>query len=100
MAEVVADRKGFEPVVIKGTDDVIGIVTVHDGPSLPEGQIIAPTVGDDATNPSTYHNNFQDPEKFLQAGGLRGRQLQTLVEGHLLHQPSVRDGRDDPEDRC
>jgi uncharacterized membrane protein YqiK len=26
-------------------------------------------------------NNFQDPEKFLQAGGLRGRQLQTLVEG-------------------
>ena len=45
MAEVVADRDGFEPVVIKGTDDVIGIVTVHDGPSLPEGQIIAPTSG-------------------------------------------------------
>jgi uncharacterized membrane protein YqiK len=81
MAEVVADRDGFEPVVIKGTDDVIGIVTVHDGPSLAEGQIIAPTVGDDATNPSVYHNSFQDPEKFLQAGGLRGRQLQTLVEG-------------------
>jgi uncharacterized membrane protein YqiK len=81
MAEVVADRDGFEPVVIKGTDDVIGIVTVHDGPSLPEGQIIAPTVGDDATSASAYHNNFQDPEKFLEAGGLRGRQLQTLVEG-------------------
>jgi uncharacterized membrane protein YqiK len=81
MAEVVADRNGFEPVVIKGTDDVIGIVTVHDGPSLPEGQIIAPTVGDDSTTPSVYHNNFQDPEKFLEAGGLRGRQLQTLVEG-------------------
>ena len=81
MVEVVADRKGFEPVVIKGTDDVIGIVTVHDGPSLAEGQIIAPTVGDDATNASGYHNSFQDPEKFLQAGGLRGRQLQTLVEG-------------------
>ena len=31
--------------------------------------------------PALYHNNFQDPEKFLQAGGLRGRQLQTLVEG-------------------
>jgi uncharacterized membrane protein YqiK len=81
MAEVVAERNGFEPVVIKGTDDVIGIVTVHDGPSLPEGQIIAPTVGDDAASPSVYHNNFQDPEKFLGAGGLRGRQLQTLVEG-------------------
>ena len=81
MADVVGERDGFEPVVIKGTDDVIGIVTVHDGPSLPEGQIIAPTLGDDAANPAVYHNNFQDVEKFLQAGGLRGRQLQTLVEG-------------------
>jgi uncharacterized membrane protein YqiK len=81
MAEVVAERNGFEPVVIKGTDDVIGIVTVHDGPSLPEGQIIARTVGDDATDLATYHNNFQDVERFLQAGGRRGRQLQTLVEG-------------------
>ena len=81
MAEVVADRAGFEPVVIKGTDDFIGIVTVHDGPSLAEGQIIAPTVGDEAGDAATYHNNFQDVEKFLQAGGRRGRQLQTLVEG-------------------
>ena len=81
MAEVVADRDGFEPVVIKGTDDFIGIVTVHDGPSLAEGQIIAPTVGDEAGDAATYHNNFQDAEKFLQAGGRRGRQLQTLVEG-------------------
>lgn len=81
MAGVVGERHGFEPVVIKGTDDVIGIVTVHDGPSLPEGQIIAPTLGDDAANPAVYHNNFQDAEKFLQAGGRRGRQLQTLVEG-------------------
>jgi uncharacterized membrane protein YqiK len=30
---------------------------------------------------ATYHNNFQDPEKFLVAGGRRGRQLQVLVEG-------------------
>src|SRR4029078_7339816 len=81
MAEVVADRDGFEPVVIKGTDDFIGIVTVHDGPSLAEGQIIAPTVGDEAGDSATYHNNFQNVEKFLQAGGRRGRQLQTLVEG-------------------
>jgi uncharacterized membrane protein YqiK len=81
MAGVVAERGGFEPIVIRGSDDVIGIVTVHDGPSLPEGQIIAPTVGDEVANEKEYHNNFQDPEKFLQAGGLRGRQLQTLVEG-------------------
>ena len=81
MATLIAQRNGFEPVVIKDAQDTIGIVTVHDGPSLPEGQIIAPTVGDDAKTPAMYHNNFQDPEKFLLAGGLRGRQLQTLVEG-------------------
>ena len=81
MAAFIADRGGFEPVVIKDAADAIGIVTVHDGPSLPDGQIIAPTVGDDAATPELYHNNFQDPEKFLLAGGLRGRQLQTLVEG-------------------
>jgi uncharacterized membrane protein YqiK len=81
MAALIAERRGFEPVVIKDAEDSIGIVTVHDGPSLPEGQIIAPTVGDDVKTPALYHNNFQDPEKFLHAGGLRGRQLQTLVEG-------------------
>src|SRR5215510_5999982 len=81
MAALIAERRGFEPVVIKDAEDSIGIVTVHDGPSLPEGQIIAPTVGDDVKVPAMYHNYFQDPEKFLHAGGLRGRQLQTLVEG-------------------
>src|SRR6188508_166379 len=81
MAALIAERRGFEPVVIKDAEDSIGIVTVHDGASLPDGQIIAPTVGDDSKTASLYHNNFQDPEKFLQAGGLRGRQLQTLVEG-------------------
>ena len=33
------------------------------------------------TTSRTYHNNFQDPERFLAAGGQRGRQLQVLVEG-------------------
>ncbi len=81
MAKMISERAGFSPVVIKGTDDMVGIVTVHDGPSLPVGQIIAPTVGEDATNATTYHNSFQDPERFLAAGGRRGRQLQVLVEG-------------------
>ena len=81
MAKLIAERDGFVPVVIKGHDDFIGIATVHDGPSVPPGQIIAPTVGDDASNAATYHNSFQDPEKFLAAGGMRGRQLQVLVEG-------------------
>ncbi len=81
MAAVLSERDGFTPVVIKGTDDVIGIATVHDGPSLPPGQIIAPTVGESPAQADTYHNSFQDPERFLAAGGLRGRQLQVLVEG-------------------
>src|SRR5271168_4627337 len=59
----------------------IGIVTVHDGPSLPPGEIIAPELGVDLHDPDTFHNNFQEPEKFLNAGGYRGRQLQVVVEG-------------------
>lgn len=81
MAALIAQRGGFSPVVIKGSEDMIGIVTVHDGPSLPQGEIIAPVVGDDPAQTRTYHNNFQDAEAFLAGGGLRGRQLQVLVEG-------------------
>ncbi len=81
MAQTVAERGGFAPAVIKGADDAIGVVTVHDGPSLPQGELIAPIVGDDPTQTRTYHNNFQDAEAFLAAGGMRGRQLQVLVEG-------------------
>jgi uncharacterized membrane protein YqiK len=71
---------GFVPVIIKGSEDRLGIVTVHDGPSMPLGDIIAPPVGDKPKDPN-YHNNFQDPEKFLAAGGFRGRQYQVLIEG-------------------
>jgi uncharacterized membrane protein YqiK len=81
MAEVIAERDGFRPVVIKDGDDLVGIVTVHDGPSLPTGEIIAPIVGQVVSDDQTYHNNFQMPDRFLKAGGMRGRQLQVLVEG-------------------
>lgn len=81
MAEVIRDRNGFNPVLLQGNEDDIGIITVHDGPSLPAGQIIAPTVGENPADELTYHNNFQDPDAFLRAGGRRGRQLQVLVEG-------------------
>lgn len=81
MVEVISKRQGFYPVVIKDQDDLVGIVTIHDGPSLPTGEIIAKIVGIDAEDAKTYHNNFQMPDRFLQAGGLRGRQLQVLVEG-------------------
>jgi uncharacterized membrane protein YqiK len=77
MSAVLFERSGFSPIVI--TNDLVGVVTVHDGPSLPQGEIIAPTVGED--DPALHHNSFQDPEQFLAAGGKRGRQLQVLVEG-------------------
>jgi uncharacterized membrane protein YqiK len=81
MAAIITERNGFNPVVIKDSDDLLGIVTVHDGPSLPQGEIIAPTVGDDPVDTETYHNKFQDADRFLRANGMRGRQLQVLVEG-------------------
>jgi uncharacterized membrane protein YqiK len=81
MAEVIEERDGFEPVVIKDADDQIGVVTVHDGPGLQAGDIIAPTVGDDPQDKASFHNSFQDPETFLRAGGRKGRQLMVLVEG-------------------
>ncbi len=98
---------GFQPVVIGGhsvvvdssspmgtsVDDTIGIVTIHDGPSLRPGELIAPPVGPAASDlipiagaslpkvSSHEHNNFQDPEAFLAAGGRRGRQYQALTDG-------------------
>ncbi|MBC8105233.1 MAG: hypothetical protein H7Z14_01480 [Anaerolineae bacterium] len=60
--------------------DSIGIVTVHDGPSLNPGEIIAPAVGNDSSD-ANYHNNYQDTEAFLAAGGRRGRQYVPLTDG-------------------
>jgi len=81
MIEVIEIRGGFEPLVIKDTEDEIGVVIVHDGPALGAGEIIAPQVGSDPADAATFHNSFQDPEKFLRAGGRKGRQLQVLAEG-------------------
>lgn len=78
MQQTLNERGAFSPVIIMGhgTDqgDQMGIVTVHDGPPLPEGEIIAPSVGEE-------HSNFQDPERFLASGGRRGKQLQVLTDG-------------------
>jgi uncharacterized membrane protein YqiK len=78
MQQTLNARGAFQPVVIMGKgdqiSDLMGIVTVHDGPPLPEGEIIAPSVGEG-------HANFQDPEKFLESGGRRGKQLQVLTDG-------------------
>ncbi len=85
---------GFSPMVIgepveapdpmapdrKVMVDSIGIITIHDGPSLSADEIIAPPVGNNR-NDANYHNNFQDPEAFLRAGGCRGRQYAPLTDG-------------------
>src|SRR6201996_9482117 len=81
MQLTIAERWGFTPVVLAADQDLVGVVTVHDGPSLPPGEIIAPEVGTDLHDDETFHNNFQEPEKFLKGGGYRGRQLQIVVEG-------------------
>ncbi|NSB14732.1 SPFH domain-containing protein [Clostridium beijerinckii] len=85
---------GFIPVVISSsknleqdefgnnikTKDTIGIVTVNEGPTPDNGAIIAPIVGDGITN-EYYHSNFQETEKFLAAGGRKGKQMQVLTDG-------------------
>src|ERR1700759_1252310 len=81
MQLTISERWGFSPLVLASDQDLVGIVTVHDGPSLPPGEIIAPEVGTDLRDDEIFHNNFQEPEKFLAAGGYRGRQLQVIVEG-------------------
>lgn len=80
VAATIQEREGFSPVVIRGAEDSIGVVTVHDGPALTGDEIIAPRVGD-TDNAEHFHNSFQDIEAFLAAGGRRGRQEQVLVEG-------------------
>jgi uncharacterized membrane protein YqiK len=74
-------RDGFHAIVINNAKDEIAIVTVHDGPGLPAGELIAPAVGADRRILATYHNSFQDADRFLAAGGFRGRQYQVLVDG-------------------
>jgi uncharacterized membrane protein YqiK len=71
--------EAVEPQSPTGVDN-IAIVTVQDGPSLAPGEIIAPAVGNDR-NDANYHNNYQDPEAFLRAGGRRGRQYVPLTDG-------------------
>ncbi|MHB8130142.1 MAG: SPFH domain-containing protein [Mobilitalea sp.] len=79
MQKTLLERNAFSPVIIMGNNsgdggDVMGIVTVHDGISLQDGEIIAPYVGEE-------HASFQDPEKFLELNGRRGKQIQVLTDG-------------------
>ena len=51
----------------------VGVVTALDGAPMPFGQMAAPEVGG--------HNNFQDPDAFMRAGGCRGLQQQIILAG-------------------
>lgn len=77
----IESRNGFHPIIIQDSKDAMGVVTVHDGPGLPAGELIAPAVGLDRSKLDSYHSHFQDADKFLAAGGYRGRQYQVLVDG-------------------
>ena len=69
-----------DPSMPQSASDLIGVVTVHDGPALEPGQLIAPPVDTELGAPN-YHSNFQNIEAFLRAGGRRGRQMVTLTDG-------------------
>ncbi|HEX2618911.1 MAG TPA: SPFH domain-containing protein, partial [Phototrophicaceae bacterium] len=53
--------------------DQVGIVTTRDGRSIEEGEIAGLYLAG--------HDNFQSPQKFLDAGGQRGLQEQVLLSG-------------------
>ena len=92
--EELLNVNGFSPVIIGrrleapdpiNTDqmiqvDSIAIVTVHDGPSLNPGEIIAPPVGVEP-GLAFWHNNYQNPQAFLDGGGRRGKQYFPLTDG-------------------
>src|SRR3989441_1549834 len=62
----------------------VGVVTAQDGQPLPPKFIVAPQPegGPSASHPSARsHNFFQDGQAFLDSGGFRGPQLDTLQPG-------------------
>ncbi len=60
-------------------ESMVGIVTTLDGDSLPQGQIAGKMI--DA------HNNFQDADVFLNAGGNKGLQQQVILAGSYYLNP-------------
>ena len=85
--------QGFDPVVVGSSmankTDNIGIVTTQDGPSLEQGEIIAPPVGMDP-NGEHYHNNYQDIEAFLARRRPPRQAICPAAGRHLFYQSLVR----------
>ena len=59
--------------------NMVGIITVLDGEPLEVGTIAGPHIAG--------HNNFQDPDAFLTAGGRRGLQEQVVLSGSYNFNP-------------
>jgi len=57
----------------------LGVVTTREGAALPTGEIAGPEVAG--------HNGFQDPQAFLNAGGMKGLQEQVLLAGRYFINP-------------
>src|SRR5258708_9314097 len=53
MMLTITDRGGFAPVNLAANQDLVGIGTVHDGPSLLPGELISPELGVDLRDPDT-----------------------------------------------
>src|SRR5205809_929555 len=68
----------------------VGVVTGQDGQPLPPKFIVAPQpeISPSAAHPSSRpHNFFQDGQAFLESGGFRGPQLDTLQPGRYYINP-------------
>ncbi|WP_151085770.1 SPFH domain-containing protein [Hymenobacter baengnokdamensis] len=71
-----ADSMGMNPnelAVYRVAPDAVGIVTTLDGIPIEPGEIAGPVIPE--------HDNFQDAQRFLIAGGRRGLQEQVLLSG-------------------
>ena len=103
---------GFNPVVIGGLIEThrpahararrssstrIGIVTVHDGPSLAPGEIIAP-VGRQRRRRRQLPQQLPGPRSVPRGRRPARPAVRAAHRRHLLHQPLVRHRRDHPQD--
>lgn len=67
--------------VTKIDEERLGVVIAMDGEPLPSGYIIAPSPKDES------HRFFQDGQAFINSGGYRGPQLDTLQPGEYYINP-------------
>jgi uncharacterized membrane protein YqiK len=81
------NTRAFSVNVYKATrieEEMIGIVIAEDGRPLPSGYMIAPKPYEQATEEFTSarpHKHFTDGQAFLDSGGYRGTQQESLQPG-------------------